>query len=254
MKYKEDIMNHKRNEEIAHHASFETGIVIENIARQLGKVKGNVLDFGCGKSLFSQIFINEDSSYFGLDVNYQILKLQTDEDLKDNISNKFFINASGTPFRTETFSYIFCFHVLEHLYKPDIQKIVRDFHRILKPNGIFVVGVPIMGQVGKIAFRIRTLVRQVDPKKHIDHTRDENHRCVFSIEDIISICNNSGFSELKNKRLSNFRILNIFSRFFNLENKFLAHFILRSNPIFDVLAFFRKEEILQSTGTSISAQ
>lgn len=226
-----------------HHASFDKQISIKTISRQLGKIKGNVLDFGCGTSLFAQILRNENTIYFGLDANYQILKLQTDDVLKnEDISNHFLINANNVPFRTDSFSFIFCFHVLEHLDKRDIKRIVRDFYRVLEPNSMLALGVPVMGLCGRAVFRLRTFTGHIDPHKHIDHTRDEDHKCVFTIEDIVSICKEAGFIEIKKRRISNLRIVNILSKFFNVESMFLSHLITKFKPLFDTLMFFKKKE------------
>lgn len=44
----------------------------------------------------------------------------------------------------ESFDAIYCSHVLEHV--PDDKKAMREFHRVLKPNGWAILLVPIVGE------------------------------------------------------------------------------------------------------------
>jgi len=44
--------------------------------------------------------------------------------------------------RSESFDYIFCLEVFEHLPPAETAKAIGDLHRLLKPGGIAVVGVP----------------------------------------------------------------------------------------------------------------
>ena len=44
------------------------------------------------------------------------------------------------PFKANSVDEIYCNHILEHLKEPD--KVLRELHRILKPNGLLVLNVP----------------------------------------------------------------------------------------------------------------
>ncbi len=46
----------------------------------------------------------------------------------------------GLPFRDETIDEIICIHVLEHV--PDLELVMKEFHRVLKPAGILRIWVP----------------------------------------------------------------------------------------------------------------
>lgn len=48
--------------------------------------------------------------------------------------------TKGLPFENDTIDDIICVHVLEHVQ--DLEFIMREFHRILKPNGLLKIWVP----------------------------------------------------------------------------------------------------------------
>src|SRR5262245_12155518 len=52
-----------------------------------------------------------------------------------------FVDLQQLPFADETYDFIFASHVLEHI--PDDLKAISEIRRILKPNGIAVLPVPI---------------------------------------------------------------------------------------------------------------
>lgn len=47
-----------------------------------------------------------------------------------------------TPFKDESFDRIYCSHVLEHFSYQDLRVVLREMHRILRPNGEFLISVP----------------------------------------------------------------------------------------------------------------
>lgn len=48
--------------------------------------------------------------------------------------------TKGLPFKSETISEIICVHILEHIR--NLESIMREFHRILKPGGVLKICVP----------------------------------------------------------------------------------------------------------------
>ena len=51
------------------------------------------------------------------------------------------VDLQHLPFADETYDFVFASHVLEHI--PDDQKAISEIRRILKPNGIAILPVPI---------------------------------------------------------------------------------------------------------------
>lgn len=47
-----------------------------------------------------------------------------------------------TPFKDASFDRIYCSHVLEHFSYQDLKVVLREIHRILRPNGEFLISVP----------------------------------------------------------------------------------------------------------------
>ena len=47
-----------------------------------------------------------------------------------------------TPIKSGFFDYVFCLEVFEHLPPKETLAAIKDIHRLLKPNGVAVIGVP----------------------------------------------------------------------------------------------------------------
>jgi len=54
------------------------------------------------------------------------------------------VDLQQLPFADETYDFVFASHVLEHI--PDDQKAISEIRRILKPNGIAILPVPICSE------------------------------------------------------------------------------------------------------------
>ena len=55
------------------------------------------------------------------------------------------VDLTAMPFEDASFDFVWCSHVLEHV--PDDRKAMREIARILRPNGIAVIQVPLWGAV-----------------------------------------------------------------------------------------------------------
>ncbi len=101
-----------------------------------------LLDVGLGKGR-SMRYIEAESvkgqvEFFGLDISTKRL---------DNVYNPgnwklIESDASrGLPFESESFDIVLSEQLLEHLYHPDV--VISEMGRVLKPGGLFILGVPI---------------------------------------------------------------------------------------------------------------
>ncbi len=100
-----------------------------------GDVNGKkILDIGCGKGRFSEIFFMKGANIFGIDPSEKLLK-----EAREKSFGKSFISGSATdlPFSDNTFDCVFCIEVLEHV--PDFRKAVREMVRVLKRNGKLII-------------------------------------------------------------------------------------------------------------------
>lgn len=55
-------------------------------------------------------------------------------------------------YASASFDALVCVSTLEHLHAPDLEAAVREFHRVLRPNGCAVIGVPASGQLMELLF------------------------------------------------------------------------------------------------------
>lgn len=106
-----------------------------------------MLDVGCGKGLFLRDFsaglrqrwkiqniqasgidlVRSPGDYFGeIDKNFQFFQQNLD--------------GTDLPFPKGTFDFLCCNQVLEHIF--ETEKLVREFHRVLHPEGICIISVP----------------------------------------------------------------------------------------------------------------
>lgn len=96
------------------------------------KLKGSILDFGCGSKPYKSLFTN-CSDYIGLDFN---------NEGHNHINEKidFFYDGKTIPFNDQHFDNIFSSEVFEHLF--NLEEILPELNRVLKLNGIFFITCP----------------------------------------------------------------------------------------------------------------
>jgi SAM-dependent methyltransferase len=107
----------------------------------------HVLDVGCGKGLFLRNFVQEIRTRWqisqvaatGIDI------ARSQNDLFSEISTDFkFIQQDlddhTLPLPEKSMDFICCNHVLEHIFATE--KLVREFRRVVKPDGLCVISVP----------------------------------------------------------------------------------------------------------------
>ena len=94
--------------------------------------KGKLLDIGCGNKRHKKYLVGKIDEYVGLD----------HEDTIHNLNGVDIIGtAYETNLRNDSFDYVLCNAVLEHLEEP--QSAINECHRILKKDGICIYTVPL---------------------------------------------------------------------------------------------------------------
>lgn len=101
----------------------------------------HVLDFGCGNGRYLEVFAQwiPKNNLIGMEVDKeQVIKVkETGFECLQIISEQ-----DSLPFPDETFEIVFSSNVIEHIPRHLYLKYLSEIHRVLKPNGRFVVGTP----------------------------------------------------------------------------------------------------------------
>jgi ubiquinone/menaquinone biosynthesis C-methylase UbiE len=104
-----------------------------DITRDGAKLKGTLLDLGCGSQPYRQ-FLKGVARYVGLDYP------STRECLHTKVITDVLGDARTIPFADQSFDGVLCSQVLEHVDQPE--KVVQEMSRILKPGGVGLISVP----------------------------------------------------------------------------------------------------------------
>lgn len=99
-----------------------------------------ILDFGCGDGRYYHYFrkfFNERNIY-----GIEISKKRIENCREIGWNNVFLIKNNQLPFSSNMFDVINFMEVIEHIPKSEIDNILKELHRILKPNGKIIIGTP----------------------------------------------------------------------------------------------------------------
>ncbi|MEJ6949773.1 class I SAM-dependent methyltransferase [Natronospora cellulosivora (SeqCode)] len=91
-----------------------------------------VLDFGCGVG--SNSFLCKAENYLGIDTDKNRIK-----QAKRNYPDYNFANVEKVELNENSFDLILIIAVLHHIPSDELEKIVEDFKKILRPNGEILV-------------------------------------------------------------------------------------------------------------------
>ncbi|AXT20761.1 methyltransferase domain-containing protein [Flavobacteriaceae bacterium AU392] len=111
--------------------------ILDALTQKLSLFKGDLLDIGCGKMPYKQYILDNSAvkTYNGLDIDNAL-------EYDDNIKPDFTWDGITMPFKDNTFDCAIGTEVLEHC--PDIEVVLNEVYRVLKPNGIFFFTVPFL--------------------------------------------------------------------------------------------------------------
>lgn len=101
--------------------------------------KIKLLDTGCGDGTLLRYFVNfENFETYGLD--YNLLRLLRAQKLVDNKAHFVIGSLLEQCHKSDCFDIIVLNHVLEHIEND--RQVLMNLNRILKPGGLFVLGIP----------------------------------------------------------------------------------------------------------------
>ena len=164
-----------------------------------------VLDIGCntGHLLKNIRKINNVCECWGIDVETKIISLKI-ENCKFKIAD-----VKEIPFEDNNFSIIFALDILEHV--KELNKAINEIHRVLKPEGVFILCGPTESWFYKLCRFIQfgVFAKNVECEKSgFRGEIDYHHYTIYEIEKKFQI---SGFKKLKQKRIPGFPIPTLFS-------------------------------------------
>jgi SAM-dependent methyltransferase len=105
--------------------------ISRGIKRHAHFMKGDMLDFGCGRKPYKSLF--NVKNHVGIDI--ENLAHGNDTSVIDK-----FYDGSVIPFENEHFDSAFSSEVLTHIF--NIERIIPELHRVLKREGCFLLTVP----------------------------------------------------------------------------------------------------------------
>ncbi|MFT3825563.1 MAG: class I SAM-dependent methyltransferase [Chitinophagaceae bacterium] len=106
--------------------------LFKNIKLFSTDLQGRLLDFGCGRKPYRSLF-NHVSEYIGVDIE------QTGHDHTNSLVDIYY-NGKTIPLPDNSFDAVFCSEVIEHIFNVD--EIMPELHRVLKPGGKILITVP----------------------------------------------------------------------------------------------------------------
>ncbi|MNQ34499.1 hypothetical protein D3C85_479570 [compost metagenome] len=105
--------------------------VIKNNAN---KLKGSLLDFGCGTKPYKLLF-TDVKEYIGVD-----FKIEGRKDNHEEVDQ--YYDGKVIPFENSRFDSLLCTEVLEHVF--NIDEVLQEFNRVLKMKGKALITTPFM--------------------------------------------------------------------------------------------------------------
>jgi len=111
---------------------FNRRAIYQGIKKHSGKLKGQLLDFGCGTKPYEYLFNVDNYSGIDLEENkgHNIPKHKTD----------FFYKGDKLPFEDNSFDSLYSSEVFEHVFNLD--EILKDINRVHRPGGFFLITMP----------------------------------------------------------------------------------------------------------------
>ena len=117
------------------------------------------IDLGCCLNLKFGGYKDWPSAYYGVDISSKTIELLHEFTEKNNLTvgDLYCGSMHETPYDTSFFDIGECIGSLEYFERDFVQKAVAEFHRIIKPNGKFVLDIP---NIGTPEFEIAKLIEE----------------------------------------------------------------------------------------------
>jgi SAM-dependent methyltransferase len=118
--------------------------VVRGLVARYASSKGPILDAGCGTGLNLR---HLPAGSTGIDINPRNIEL-----LRKRLPNHTLVEGDieAMPFASGSFGTVLCTEVLEHV--PDPAAAIREFGRVLGPDGVLIGSVPARSMIWKLRF------------------------------------------------------------------------------------------------------
>ncbi|MDF1548083.1 MAG: class I SAM-dependent methyltransferase [Bacteroidales bacterium] len=103
-----------------------------SIKKYAPSLEGELLDFGCGDKPYKSLF-NKVEKYIGLDIENEAHSHEKEE-------IDVYYDGRTIPFNNGHFDVVFSSEVFEHVF--DIENVINEIHRVIKPGGKLFITVP----------------------------------------------------------------------------------------------------------------
>ncbi len=123
--------------------SYQVGAGITNFLRSTGRLRGKVLDYGCGLGYLLQQLLNHDLECSAAEFSEKSVEL---------VNSKFqgypkwkgatLVTGLPTQFSSGEFDVITCTETLEHLSDELLPGVVAEMRRLVKPSGMVLFTTP----------------------------------------------------------------------------------------------------------------
>jgi len=161
---------------------------VNKLLRHMGKLKGRrILDVGCEAGYVSIRMAKKGADVHSFDICEEALKVFKKKKEARGI-NIFYAAAQKIPLKDNSFDYVVCTEVIEHM--PQLDKVFSEIKRVLKPKGELLLTFPNEG-LRKILYPIAKLFGI--------NTSIENEVTLYEykFEEITKLCNK--FFKIKKK-------------------------------------------------------
>lgn len=189
---------------------------------------GKFLDIGCGLGEEMAIYQQLGFSVFGTELDPDCIQFIKERLPQAQIFNGDLIQAA---YANESFDVVNIYHVIEHLINPILY--IKEIHRILKKNGMVIIGTPnidslaytLFRKINFLSFSIPSIVDGLEHtvvfnKKNLRHCLESNG---FEVIQHFDESLQSSFSEIWSSNLSvKKKIVRYIQTFFSLNQVIMA--------------------------------
>jgi ubiquinone/menaquinone biosynthesis C-methylase UbiE len=104
---------------------------------------GKALDFGCGVGRLTQALVNYFDEVYGIDIAPSMIELANKYN-KQGDKCKYYLNETDnlSLFPDDSFDFIYTNITLQHIEPPYIKNYIKEFVRVLVPNGLLIFQLP----------------------------------------------------------------------------------------------------------------